>query len=87
MINLFTNLFNWWAPTGLGMKYVPNSLQPALYDYIVTQRSLRGEELKTFHNSIMDSDGYMNTDKTKKYANNNGITLLSNIFDFNKKDK
>ena len=53
----------------------------------MTQKSLRGEDLKAFHDSIMDADGFMNTDKTKTYAAANNITLPSNIFDFNKKDK
>jgi hypothetical protein len=83
--NFFTNTFNAWAPTGLGFKYIENSFQPALHDYIVTQKSLRGEALKEFHHAIVE-EGYMNTDKAKEYAKANNINLPSNIFDFPKKN-
>jgi hypothetical protein len=83
--NLFTNAFNSYAPTGLGFKYVPNSFQPTLHDYIVTQRSLRGEELIEFHKTIIDNDGYMNTEKAQKYAKEKGILLPSHLFEFGTK--
>jgi hypothetical protein len=83
--NLFTNAFNSYAPTGLGFKYVPNSFQPTLHDYIVTQRLLRGEELIEFHKTIIDNDGYMNTEKAQKYAKEKGILLPSHLFEFGTK--
>ena len=82
--NAFTNTFNIYAPTGLGFKYIPNSFQPGLHDYIVTQRSLRGQELNEFYAFILDKDGYMNTEKAKQYADKHNITLPSNLFQFKK---
>ena len=78
--NWITNTFNTWAPTGVGIKYVPNSTQSFLHDHSVTYKSLRGERLNNFHKSIIDSDGYMNTQKAKQYAKYHGIFWFLIIF-------
>jgi len=77
--NAFTNTFNWYAPTGTGIKFLENSYQARFHDYIITELNLKGERLTNFRKDIIDSEGYMNTFKAREYCRKKNLTIPSNL--------